>query len=134
MNRAGHGRDRRLTLMWSLLGAALLILMPVADCALVDAGTHAHSLATAQAAAAPTVSAGAPVLESAHCAPYVVDVIRASGSDEPSDRGAFATATEPVCDFPASLSDSAACGVRGPPPRFAVGGRALLTRLCIARR
>ncbi|MFE3194021.1 hypothetical protein ACFXHA_33805 [Nocardia sp. NPDC059240] len=134
MNRAGGRRHRCRNLVWSLLGAALLVLIPVADCALVGAGTHGQPIAMMRAAVTPVPSADLPPIESAHCAPQLVDVIRSSGCAEPTDRVVPATTDGTAADLRVSALAVAPCGVRGPPPQFAGGGRELLTRLCIARR
>ncbi|MGW5110458.1 putative copper homeostasis (lipo)protein LpqS [Nocardia sp. NPDC004123] len=124
----GFGRT-----LWVLLGSGLVLLAAIAGCALGDGSDHARPLEAVSIAPGEPGAPGPHGGESAHCDPHVGDAIRTAS---PGAEHAPEAAADPIVPAagPADTGIVAVShGVRGPPD-YAVGGRMLLTRLCIDRR
>ncbi|MFE3701673.1 hypothetical protein ACFXO7_27815 [Nocardia tengchongensis] len=125
----GGGSGR---LLWALLFSTLVLVAALTDCAAGAGAERAPALGPA-----PVVGhAGdwhAPQGESVHCDPHVEHAIRTAAPGDEHVLEATADRVTPTpgiaaTDLVAAIHDS-----RGPPGGV-VGGRMLLTRLCIARR
>ncbi|WP_458688587.1 putative copper homeostasis (lipo)protein LpqS [Nocardia tengchongensis] len=125
----GGGSGR---LLWALLFSMLVLVAAVTECAAGAGADHTPALDPA-----PVVGAAgdwhAPQGESAHCDPHVEHAIRTAepGGDHAPE--ATPGRVTPTPGIAASDLITALHGERGPPGGV-VGGRMLLTRLCIARR
>ncbi|WP_433672816.1 hypothetical protein ACQP06_15395 [Nocardia sp. CA-136227] len=116
--------------LWGLLFAVLVLVAAITDCAAGAGADHSPGLSHAQAVGVPDEPLGG---ESAHCDPHVEHAIR---SASPGEEHAPEFTTERIAVEVGLANQSVATAVhsvRGP-PGGAVGGRILLTRLCIARR
>lgn len=119
--------------LWGLLFAVLVLVAAITDCAAGAGADHSPGLGLAPIAGVAGVSDEPSGGESAHCDPHVEHAIRTAS---PGDERAPDLMTERAAADPGLVNQriaTAVHGVRGPPEN-AVGGRILLTRLCIARR
>ncbi|MFC3436484.1 hypothetical protein [Nocardia seriolae] len=118
----------------------VLLLVPMADCGLFGGERHGHSAPAAAATVIDPVPGSARVVADGHanlCAPHAVHCVLSAAPPAgglPALPLLFLIAALILVLTP--LSRAASAGVRGPPPDFVpvVGGRELLTRICIARR
>ncbi|MFD7846906.1 hypothetical protein ACFV4K_28745 [Nocardia sp. NPDC059764] len=116
--------------LWGLLFAVLVLVAAITDCAAGAGADHSPGASHAQTVGVSDEPLGG---ESAHCDPHVEHAIR---SASPGEEHAPEFTTERIAVEVGLANQSVATavhGVRGP-PGGAVGGRILLTRLCIARR
>lgn len=119
--------------LWVLLGSGLVLLAAIAGCALGDRADHASPLDAVSIAASGTGDRGPHGGESVHCDPHVEAAIRTVAPAAEHARDAVADPIVPAAGSADTGIAAVSHGVRGPPD-YAVGGRMLLTRLCIDRR
>lgn len=119
--------------LWGLLFAVLVLVAAITDCAAGAGADHSPGLSPAPIAGVAGIADEPLGGESAHCDPHVEHAIRTAA---PGDERAPDLTTERMAADPGLANQriaTAVHGVRGPPDG-AVGGRILLTRLCIDRR
>lgn len=119
--------------------AAVLLLVPLADCALIDSSGHAHE-SVESTAVADILPGGAIRLDSTggqeHCAPHAQHCVKSlpPALSEGLSHSTVLFLLLAVVLLAVPLLPAGVPGVRGPPALFAVGGRMLLTHFCIDRR
>ncbi|MFI6866322.1 hypothetical protein [Nocardia sp. NPDC050406] len=127
-------RDRGLLAIF----AAILLVIPVADCALVEPAGHAHVSADSMAAIAPLAEDTPPgdFEGAAHCEPHAQHYVKAVPPVVSAGVPHLPAMPMMVAVILTALAVlwAASGGVRGPPLIRVRTGRMLLAHFCIDRR